>query len=240
MGRRLGSLFSRGSTVTATGRTESVPGGPVDITNVVIVSSPMVRCVQTAHAIAEGLGQPVPVLIEDSLVESFYWMYTDLSRQHVYAARPLAMKPLWHSPAEHHESTSSLVVPTHASLHVPVPVLKNCGGLSEQEPEEERCARGTAKLLQCEKLFGKTVILVTHAGTAMGWYRALTGQVREEEPYYTAFCQLAPVAPAATDGKENMQGPDVIVSSSAHCTRQVPDEQRFKLVGRFFETPHLE
>lgn len=73
---------------------------------VVILASPLVRCVETAHGIREGLLRTTiemggdataawcPIFIEHSLVESAKWQQNDLFKNAAYASGEAGMRPL--------------------------------------------------------------------------------------------------------------------------------------------------
>jgi broad specificity phosphatase PhoE len=170
------------------------PDGPLDLEQVYLFSSPLTRCVETAHSIATGAGRNMPILIEDSLVEGMKWIYEDICRRPEFAARPNAVKPLWFDAAHHQLHTSSLVNPHHKGF-APVDVRFPGHGLEESQHCWERCAAGAKQMLG-SPLFNDpryadaTVVLVAHGISAIAWYYALTGRTTEEDPPFTGFVEL--------------------------------------------------
>ena len=234
MARRLGQYLLCGGQ----GWNEQLVNGAVDPSDCVLFTSPLVRCVQTTHAIAEGLGHSLPIHVEDSLVEGLSWIYNDLARQPHLAAKPLQMTPLWH-PADHHAtSTSPLVVPNHPSFFTPEPVVASWGALSERIPCLERCRVGAEHLFNSPMVVGKTVILVGHGETTAGWYTALTGLPYDDLPHYTAFAQLLPNNAVEEDEDSVAVKRDAVVAKSDGKVQSPPGP--YCVHGHTFVAPHLE
>lgn len=84
--------------------------------DVIILSSPLTRCVQTAHAIIDGLCRDdptvqVPIVIEHGLTEGTYWMNGDMRRNRGLAGSQFPPSPVVYDGAHHHKHTSSRVLP---------------------------------------------------------------------------------------------------------------------------------
>lgn len=172
---------------------------PVDV---VVLTSPLVRCVQTSNAIVEGLirharredKKDIPIYLEPSIMEGAFYLLHDMKKN------------------------SSVATPT--KLHVPQPLIQDVTFLKENyskylqinkpfsfnsDPKfstsdmelteanfEERNRNGAAALLQTPELDGKTVILLGHGETVKIWYDAFTGEGHKIDfcPPYTAFVVL--------------------------------------------------
>ncbi|KAK7197524.1 Histidine phosphatase superfamily (branch 1) [Novymonas esmeraldas] len=172
---------------------------------VVFLSSPLTRCVQTSHGIVTGIlrsaagtsPDTIPIYIEPAVMEGPYWMFYDMSKN-VAVVEPNGgpfhcPEPVYHDAAFHHASTSR-----HVQLHNPFP-LHPAPHFAVEDNKltdasfPERCARGAQTLLTIPELDGKTVVLVAHGETVWRALHALKGTTMESEihsPAYTGFVHV--------------------------------------------------
>lgn len=166
----------------------------LDSSTVVILSSPLTRCVQTSHYIVEGLcgsstpaaasdmtlsksdKNSVPVIIEHSLCEGVYWMHQDIKRNRFLRGEKYPPHPIYYDSRHHKAHTSPLVrddKPT-AGLGPSPKYSKGPDDVLQEEPcVEERCTLGALGLLSSKEFSGKTVICVGHGETVALWGGAI-------------------------------------------------------------------
>lgn len=172
----------------------------IDALEVVILSSPLVRCVETAHCIAEGLTElnpsllpKIPILIENSLCEGSYWMQCDMKRNRLLIGDLFPPKPMFYGPSFLKENVSPLVRVEQLNLGPsPVYCLGNDGDLREDISISDRCKQGAVGLLKAKQLFGKVVICVGHGETTELWTNAIVGKLHPQNNEYTGFAELMP------------------------------------------------
>lgn len=209
----------------------------VNPTEVVILSSPLVRCVETSHNIAVGLCavapellSSVPIHIENSLCEGAYWITQDAVRNRRIRGDQFPPLPVFHPPTHHVEHTSPLVQvgPQKFPSLGPCPkFIKTPDDKLTEEPHvEERCSLGVQGLLTCAALHGKTVICVGHGETTRLWATFLSGTAVSENNYFTGFLEYMP-QPVQTSASPEMK------SRAKNGLIWLPQGQPS------FDTPHL-
>lgn len=175
---------------------------------VVVLTSPLLRCVQTSHSVVDALleyharSAPekedhfIPIYLEPSIMEGATWLMFDMQRN-PSVANPSMLKvpePLYYDAAHFHR---------HCSTYVRVEKPFSLGGdptfhISPTKIIEkdflERNARGARGVLDNLELDGKTVILVGHGETTLVWYSLFTGNDYAGMPCppYTGFVVLKP------------------------------------------------
>ena len=193
---------------------------------VVLLSSPLQRCVQTSHAIAEGLGgtispppsadgapllDTIPIHIEPGLIEGVYWMQHDLNKAHAlrcektkdrHLPHPAPPTPVYMPTAWLHSNVSPLVRSERFALCEDPQYSNNPkAGLCEDVHVKNRCLRAAQALPACRRFAGKTVICVGHGQTTLLWFNALSATPSDiESPPYTGFAELAPVITGSGSG----------------------------------------
>lgn len=178
----------------------------VNPADVVILSSPLLRCVQTSHGIITGALRAaastaaldsIPLYLEPAIMEGPYWMYFDMRHNpSVVAPDGSAFhcpSPVYNDAAFHRESTSP-----HVQLENPFPLhpaphftIKDNALADASFPD--RCAHAAEALLTAPALEGKTVVLLGHGETVLRVLHALKGTVMESEihsPAYTGFVHV--------------------------------------------------
>lgn len=159
---------------------------PISDEHVVILASPLTRCVETAHGIAEGLQVPTPIFIEDTLVEGPHWIGVDLRHWDFSNGLP---QPLFHDADFHKAHTSPLVQPGRPSL-ARIDMCYSNGRVHERPNVHVRVQLAAKKLVASNEFDGNTVILVAHGQTTVSWCNALARLNDRSEPQYTAFTEL--------------------------------------------------
>ena len=168
---------------------------PIDPKDCVIYTSPLTRCVESAHHLAEGLGYPVPIILEESLVEGTRWLSMDLKRRRE-AVEKKSFWPLWHGADHHKASTSPLVQTAQRAPFAAVNIINEPGThkLRESVDYEVRCAKAVhafhteeAKLQNPPKV----VFLIGHGASVSAWFAGLMGDSKGGYfPEYTGFAEL--------------------------------------------------
>lgn len=188
MGRKLGGFLAY--------RHKVMPG------DVVVLSSPLVRCIETSNALVEGLRRhvkmndrtDVPIYLEPAIMEGAYYLLHDMRKNPNVASKSQLIVPetLTFDAAYLKENYSKYVqVNKPFSLGEPR-IARRHNEL--QEPKFiERNQEGARALLKTPQLDGKTVILVGHGETVKLWYKEITGAPELDFcPPYTAFVVLRP------------------------------------------------
>jgi len=212
----------------------------VSPTEVVILSSPLVRCVETSHGIAEGLCAmtkdmlpQIPIYIENSLCEGAYWITQDAVRNRRLRGDLFPPLPVYYSSTHHAQHTSPLVRPAasqpFSSLGPSPKFVKTLDDKLKEEPHvTERCSLGVQGLLNCNAFSKKTVICVGHGETTSLWASCLSGTQVGENSWYTGFMEFMPQPVISTDRadgeKRNERGDGWVWLSQGQQT---------------FDTPHL-
>jgi broad specificity phosphatase PhoE len=221
----------------------------VDFKNTVFLVSPMGRCIQTAHAIAEGLTevagkdalQLVPIHIEESLCEGAYWIYQDIVRNRSLRGEHFPPLPIYHNAAHHKEHTSPLVVlqdqlnPGFALGPPPTFIKTGNDELVEEPRVQQRCRSGVMGLLKEQRLAGKVVICVGHGETCQLWAQSLSAVPINEAPTYTAFLEFR-AQPADTASARDQQQQ---AGKREADTLQAHNGFLWFPQGKSFETPHV-
>lgn len=173
----------------------------VDPANVVVLASPLTRCVQTAHHIVEGLlaGQGelqderrsnIAIFLEHGLCEGAYWLQIDMNCNKNLAVFP--PQPVLHGADHHRVYTSSRVQPEPFGLcQPPEYFVSEDGELCERIGLRQRCATSARSLLNAKELFGKVVICVGHGETTKLWVDAIVGKPHPDNGRYTGVAELA-------------------------------------------------
>jgi len=192
-----------------------IGGRCVDPKKVVILTSPLQRCVQTAHAIAEGLTvhgtdaaaneellKSIPIFVEPGLVEGVYWMHHDIRRNTAITGSAYPPQPIYESDDYLRRNVSFLVrLPNDDSqsalCQAPVyGVDHSTGLLTEEVPVATRCKTAALKLAYNKQFAGKVVICVGHGQTSTLWFNALVGLEHSLSdtlsPPYTGVAELMP------------------------------------------------
>jgi broad specificity phosphatase PhoE len=179
--------------------------------NVVILTSPLQRCVQTSHCIAEGLAaasagrlpiESIPVYVEPGLVESVYWLHNDIRRNRSFVDEKYPPRPIYLPTDWLYRNVSFLVKRERFGLcEDPVYGLDEKGLLSEAVPVQVRCQRAAHTLVSSGLFSGKVVICVGHSETCREWFNALSAEPCPSHPLpFTAVAELMP-APVADRGR---------------------------------------
>ena len=178
---------------------------------IVILSSPLQRCVQTSHAIAEGFVaasagkiklENIPIFVEPGLVESVYWLHNDIRRNRNFVDDKYPPKPIYMPTDWLYRHVSFLVRRERLGLcDDPEYGIDEKGLLSEAVPVSERCQRAATTLVASGIFAGKIVICVGHGQTCQEWYNALAAEPFEgKSPPYTGVAELM-AAPTVVDGR---------------------------------------
>lgn len=189
-----------------------------DLSKLVILASPLTRCVETADGIATGLqakgsgttAAATPrIYIESNLLEEASWQYFDLLKNPAIATAGGHLKlpePMWYS-AEHFSAAVS------PRVFVPVPGSDGGNGMPYQTgvaPDiftednrltergfERRCLLASQAVLTSDRpLFAAdaTVVCVTHGGAGLQWFDSMAADPtildHTVSPAYTAFMLL--------------------------------------------------
>jgi hypothetical protein len=183
--------------------------------NVIILSSPLQRCVQTSHSIVEGMTasanvalETVPVHLEPGLIEGVYWMGHDINKAHsrrkqsnnsggLKGPHPVYMPVEWlrsHvSPLVRSERFGLCDEPVYS-------IDEKTGALREAVHVAERCQRSAQALATSGLFSGKTVICVGHGETTKVWFDALSSLPCDvRSPPYTGIAELAPTTASAAE-----------------------------------------
>lgn len=152
---------------------------------IIILTSPMKRCVQTSHALAEGISlalggqdkfriEDIPVYIEPGLVESVRWLHNDIRRNRSFVEERYPPRPIYQPTDYLHRHVSFLVKRERFGLcDDPVYGLDEKGLLSEAVPVQARCETAAHTLITSGLFSGKVVICVGDSETLRAWYDAL-------------------------------------------------------------------
>lgn len=179
------------------------------VEEVLILTSPLYRCVETAHNIALGLVQGdeallrrVKLQVNESLVEGAYWMSKDVYRNEEYVVSRSFPFPVYYSAAEHPARSHGLhLLPVHLTLGcAPSYWLETEQKLRLREELSvgRRCERGANALFRCSAVHGKVVILVGHGETTHLWFNGISSVPTEDHPDYLGVAELVP----RTDGRD--------------------------------------
>lgn len=226
----------------------------IDYKNTVLVVSPMGRCVETAHAIAEGLTEisgrealaGMPIFIEDSLCEGAYWIHQDIVRNRSLRGAAYPPLPIYHNPMHHKEHTSPLVVGGLGLGPQPTFIKTAADELVEEPSVRERCRSGVRGLLKHKDFAGKVVICVGHGETCQIWANALSAVPISAAPTYTGFLEFMP-QPAPLSGAEGLLaapqgagGPKQVSSVAAEKSREFQSHNNLCWFPQAatFGTPH--
>lgn len=196
--------------------------------SVVVLSSPLLRCVQTAAGIIRGLrGEPPssagatkekeggttadpPLYIEPCLAESAVWEYTDLKRNPEVARKGFLQcpDPLW-LPATTMQATVCPHVRLQRDYQLGVETVMTVVNHELVEADFEHRCRLAAQAVSrsAEPVFAnKAVICVSHGEASVTWFSHMatdpTSVDTRENPCYTAFMHLRPEGAPAKDGGE--------------------------------------
>lgn len=188
----------------------------------VVLSSPLTRCVETAHGILLGLGRSdAPIHIEEGLFEGWRWFAGDRRRRTDLSDEVIA--PLWYSADHHAKHTSALVTPASVSRRTPLCCVQTrlvehegAAKTMEEVHGSQRCALAVSRMLADPFYFDATVIAVGHGFSTMGWAQALGG-CKLNNPWYTAYADFWRA--------------DHFEATATAAT--------FRLVSDGFHTPHL-
>ncbi|EPY36695.1 hypothetical protein STCU_00453 [Strigomonas culicis] len=172
----------------------------VDPTEVIVATSPLLRCVQTSDGVVRGLvgaggaADAPPIYLELGLAEGAYWLFHDMQKNPDVVA-PTAFhcpEPLFHS-ADYFKENTSKYVRTEKAFDLQADPEHY---IQENELHEKdlhgRVKRGAAALLADPFFEGKTVVLTAHGETTVLWYNAITGNELSLSPAYTGFVYLLP------------------------------------------------
>ncbi|CUG94150.1 histidine phosphatase, putative, partial [Bodo saltans] len=204
----------------------------IDFKNTVFLVSPLGRCIQTAHAIAEGLTEvvgkealpTVPIHIEESLCEGAYWIYQDIVRNRGLRGDNFPPLPIYHNAAFHKENTSPLVVlhdqqnPSFALGPAPTFIKTGNDELVEEPRVQQRCRSGVVGLLNEKRLAGKVVICVGHGETCQLWAHSLSAVPINEAPTYTGFLEFRPQPVDAATSQQQQQQQQVAAGKDKYTT----------------------
>ncbi|GET86309.1 hypothetical protein, unknown function [Leishmania tarentolae] len=178
----------------------------VDPADVVVLTSPLLRCVQTSNGIVDGALRAaaarttvntVPVYIEPAIMEGPYWMFVDMcNNPSVVEPNDGSFQcpdPVYNDAVFHRTNTSR-----HVQLQNPFPLHPApCFTVKDNKLVDlsfpERCTQGSQKLLTVPELDGKTVVLVAHGETVQRALHAMknTGmEVEFHNPAYTGFVHV--------------------------------------------------
>ncbi|KAG5485492.1 hypothetical protein LSCM1_07577 [Leishmania martiniquensis] len=178
----------------------------VDPAEVVIITSPLLRCVQTSNGIVVGALRAaaasatvstIPVYLEPAIMEGSHWMFFDM-RNNPSVVEPNdgafhCPEPVYNDAAFHRASTSPHVqLENPFPLH-PAPIFRVEDNKLVDSSFPGRCAQGAKKLLTVSALDGKTVVLVAHGETVMHALHAMKGSNTVSEmdsPAYTGFVHI--------------------------------------------------
>lgn len=199
----------------------------LDLDKVIILSSPLVRCVMSARGITAGLLEAtpsasqttIPTYIEPTLAEAAQYMLKDMTNNPEVKTADCfhCPRPLFWSEAYFQENVSPHVLldnpyNTHCEPHIE----ERADGIYEDD-FLDRCRRGGRAIATHPLLDGKTVILVSHGETVLQLYDAIKGlEWRMKNPPYTGFAVLKNATPAGSA------------------------ELSWELDSPFFTTPHLD
>lgn len=191
----------------------------IDPANVVVFSSPLQRCVQTAHHILEGLCcddakllKHMKIFVEETLVEGSYWMNKDLKKNRQIRLQEATPLPVYHNRESLAQHVSPLVQPKpfvdggFGAVNIQWnPVLSE---LVEEIDISQRCLNAAHECARCPGLVGKILVLVSHGQASVEWYNALSFKSLQMTPPYTAFAELCP---AVVDINEDAKGHMMVV-----------------------------
>lgn len=195
---------------------------PVNPEDVVIYSSPMLRCVETARGIAEGLGHPeLPIHVEESLVEEIYWMEHDIHRNRA-AVEGETFLPLWRPREELKEAVPSVATTVREPFSPVTVEMAANARLTESPRVDYRCRRAVASMMK-QSHEGTVLILVGHGTTTREFARAFINDSLPDLPDYTSFVDLHLTS--------NPEDKVVGLQQGRHP---------YRAVGEVFGTPHLD
>lgn len=172
----------------------------LDPTTTVIFSSPLVRCVQTAHSLVTGIQSAtpteafVPIYVDNSLAEGGQWVQHDLLKNPNIAdgSHLTCPQPLWKTSTSHfmnHSTNVRLLNLFDINADPKIIIETNC----LKEPNfVARCSHGAKSLLANPDVDGKNVIVVTHGDTATRWMYSISQvtMIPQANPPFTGFMHL--------------------------------------------------
>ncbi|CAC9453993.1 histidine phosphatase [Leishmania donovani] len=178
----------------------------VDPADVVVITSPLLRCVQTSNAIVTGALRAaaasakvdtIPVYLEPAIMEGPYWMFVDMCNNPSVVepnGGPFhCPEPVYNDAAFHRASTSPHVqLQNPFPLHPP-PVFTVKDNKLVDSSFPERCAQASKRLLAVPELDGKTVVLVAHGETVLRALHAMKNTEIDAEfhsPPYTGLVHV--------------------------------------------------
>ncbi|KAG5511038.1 hypothetical protein GH5_07242 [Leishmania sp. Ghana 2012 LV757] len=172
----------------------------------VMITSPLLRCVQTSNGIVTGALRAaaasakvstIPVYLEPAVMEGPYSMFLDM-RNNPSVVEPNDgslhfPEPVYNDAAFHRASTSPHVqLQNPFPLH-PAPIFTVKDNKLVDPSFPGRCTQGAKKLLTVPELDGKTVVLVAHGETVLRALHAIKGSDMVSEncsPAYTGFVHI--------------------------------------------------
>lgn len=266
MGRDLGVYLARTLARDAAVRAVAARGAAVTahetadfmLRDVVVLSSPLQRCVQTAHNIVQGYRRrcgdiaartqpddadadrrataaalPVPQIgIEEALVEEDRWLYNDL-RDHfdLRSHADRAPQPVWHDAAFHKQRTSALVVPDL--------VPAGPSALATTKHVYER--GGVREVHFTSKQPVPLQARCDAAAKALigGAHDPLTDGKTVVLVSHGATCNAWRAAIAEISGEQGSSGAAWVPYTGFVTLARSPGSSKYFLCSGFFETPHL-
>ncbi|KAG5510561.1 hypothetical protein JKF63_06858 [Porcisia hertigi] len=181
----------------------------VDPAEVVVLTSPLLRCVQTSNGIVTGALRAaaaaaasskidtIPIYLEPAIMEGPEWLFLDM-RNNPSVVEPNdghfhCPDPVYNDAVFHRDNNSP-----HVQLQSPFPLypeptftVKDNRLVDVSFPE--RCVQGAKHLLFEPMLDGKTVVLVAHGETAQMALHALKNSEltsNSRNPDYTGFVHV--------------------------------------------------
>jgi hypothetical protein len=185
----------------------------IDPRNTVILTSPLLRSVQTAVSVARGLADDdragvaaaLKIYVEQSLVETAERMQSDIRRNKAIVGKDFPPRPLYGDAAFFNAHVSK-IIQTEPLFVGPAPQYTADGDLKtlvESPPSVSRISSVADGLMNRVELLGKTVIVVGHREPLLWLYNALSSHpidvgVQRIPP----FCSVAELMPAPPHGQE--------------------------------------
>eukprot|EP00796_Vickermania_ingenoplastis_P008726 gene8726-6132_t len=184
---------------------------------VIVLSSPLVRCIQTANGIVQGLIRhsprrekvSIPIYLEPTIMEgAFYLMHDMRNNPEVANKNELKVPKPLHYDAEYLKEEYSTYVETVKPFTLgEVKFFERHNELQEMD-FKGRNQDGARALLQTPQLDGKTVIVVGHGETVKLWYEDITNTPPLDFcPPYTGFVYLRPKDASAVQLVWEAEGP---------------------------------
>lgn len=197
----------------------------IDPSTVVVLSSPLCRCIQTSDGIITGLQGSetgtIPIYVEPSIMEGCYWMFHDMKKSRVVVdpttgsfSCPI---PVYHDASYLKEHVSRHVVPEAPFVLREPPQVRVEGNTLVEADFHGRCRDAATSLLNStpSSLDGKTVVLVGHGETVLQWLYAMLGQSKPDglpNPNYTSFVFMN----CSSDGDKVVVQPESMVFDTPH------------------------